>query len=84
MSNITVLLAIDRVLEFLATDRAWHTIAEIAQETALPTEEIAEIANFLAANQFISLNKHDEKAKIKASVDRFLTQILEEEKLSAC
>jgi DNA-binding IclR family transcriptional regulator len=83
MSNDTVLLGIDHVLEFLATDGAWHTIPEIAQKTALPTEEIAEIVNFLATNQFVSLNEQGKKARIEEGTHRFLTQILEEEKVSA-
>jgi len=83
MSNAAVLLRIDRVLEFLATDRAWHTIDEIARKTGLPAEESAEIVDFFAINQFISLNEQGKRAKIEESVDRFLKQILEEEKLSA-
>lgn len=82
-SNGKPSLAIDRVLEFLATDNEWHTLDEIAQETALPAEEVSEIVDFLAANQFISLNEQGKKAKITEIVDRFMTQILEEEKLSA-
>jgi DNA-binding IclR family transcriptional regulator len=81
--NSTPSPAIDRVLEFLARDNQWHTLHEIAQKTALPAEEVAEIINFLAANQFISLNEQGKKAKITEIVDRFMTQILEEEKLSA-
>lgn len=82
MSNSTVMLAVDHVIEYLATDKAWHTLDEIAQNTALPTEEITEIVDFLATIQFISLNDESKKAKIKESLDRFLTQIQEEENLS--
>jgi hypothetical protein len=82
-SNGKPSLAIDRVLEFLATDNEWHTLDEIAQETALPAEEVSEIVDFLAANQFISLNSAGKKAKIIEIVEAFMTQIRAEEKLSA-
>jgi DNA-directed RNA polymerase sigma subunit (sigma70/sigma32) len=42
-SNGKPSLAIDSLLEFLATDNEWHTLDEIAQETALPAEEVSEI-----------------------------------------
>jgi hypothetical protein len=82
-SNSTPSPPVDRVLEFLATDTEWHTLDEISQETALPAEEVAEIVNFLAANKFISLNRASEKAKIREIVEKFMTEIREEEKLSA-
>ena len=81
--NSTPPPAIDRVLEFLATNNEWHTLDEIAQETALPAWEIAEIVSFLTTNQFISLNKAGNKAKIRKIVNTFMTQIRIEEKLSA-
>jgi len=82
MPDNSWMLAVDHVIEFLATDKAWHTLDEIAQNTALPAEEITEILDFLATVQFISLNDEGKRVKIKESLDRFLTQIQEEENFS--
>jgi DNA-binding IclR family transcriptional regulator len=82
MTNDNTILAVDHVIEYLATDKAWHTLNEIAQNTALPTQEITEITDFLATIQFISLNTHGKKAKIKKSLDKFLKQIKEVENIS--
>jgi DNA-binding IclR family transcriptional regulator len=82
MSKDTVLLAVDHVLEFLATDKAWHTIDDIAENTLLPRQEIKEMVYFLAANQFVKLNDEGKRAKIEESLARFLTQIQDIENLS--
>jgi predicted transcriptional regulator len=77
------LLEIDRVLELLAMDRAWHSINELAEKTGLQAEEITEVVEFLATHEFILLNDQGKRAKIEDSTNRFLTQIHDEEKLSA-
>lgn len=77
------MLEIDRILELLAMDRAWHSIDELAEKTDLRVEEIIEIVGFLATHQFISLNEQGKRAKIEESTDRFLIRIHDEEKLSA-
>lgn len=77
------MLEIDRVLELLAMDRAWHSIDELAEKTHLRVEEIIEIVEFLATHKFILLSEQGKKAKIEDSVNLFLTRIHDEEKLSA-
>ena len=74
---------IDQILEVLATDKAWHSIDEIAKRTNRGRQETAEIMRFLAAHQFILLNKRGKEAKIKEDISRFLMDIHREEELSA-
>ncbi len=74
---------IDHILEILATDREWHSISELAEKTDLRTKDVEEIAEFLAAHKFISLNDRGKRAKIERTVTLFLTRIHTEEKLSA-
>lgn len=74
---------IDQILEVLATDKAWHSIDEIAKRTNRGRQETAEIMRFLAAHQFILLNKHGKEAKIKEDISRFLMDIHREEERSA-
>jgi predicted transcriptional regulator len=77
------LLEIDRILELLAMDRAWHSIDALAEKTGLQVEEIIEVVEFLATHEFILLNEQGKRAKIEDSMNRFLTRIHDEEKLSA-
>jgi DNA-binding IclR family transcriptional regulator len=77
------LLEIDRILELLATDRAWHSIDELAEKTGLPVGEIIEVVQFLATHEFILLKEQGKRAKIEDSLNLFLTRIHDEEKLSA-
>jgi predicted transcriptional regulator len=77
------LQAIDRVLEILATDKAWHSVDEIAERANLLRQETTEIIRFLAMNEFIFLDERGKKAKIKEKIDKFLVQIQKEEEQSA-
>ena len=70
---------IDRVLELLAQDKAWHTVEDIAQKTHVSKAEAAEVTNFLASLTFIQLDKDRKKAKIDERTNRFLTEIKSEE-----
>ena len=75
--------AVDRVLEILTTDKAWHSFDEIAERANLPRQETTEIIRFLAMNEFIFVDEPGKKAKIKEKIDKFLVQIKKEEEQSA-
>lgn len=75
------MLELDRILELLAMDTAWHRIEELAEKTELQLKEIKEIVQFLAAHQLILLNEQGRRAKIEESTNTFLIRIREEEKL---
>jgi predicted transcriptional regulator len=77
------LQAVDRVLEILTTDKAWHSFDEIAERANLPRQETTEIIRFLAMNEFIFVDEPGKKAKIKEKIDKFLVQIRKEEEQSA-
>jgi predicted transcriptional regulator len=77
------LQAIDRVLEILETDKAWHSFDEIAERANLLRQETTEIIRFLVMNEFIFVDERGKKAKIKEKIDKFLVQIQKEEEQSA-
>ena len=76
----TKLQAMDEILEVLATDKAWHSLDEIAKRATLLKQETTDIVWFLALHRFIVLKEHGKKARIRASTSSFLEQIKKEER----
>lgn len=69
---------VDRILELLAADRAWHSMDELAHDAGLSKLETADILDFLSTHKLVLLNKQGKKARIKEDVNRFLEKTREE------
>jgi hypothetical protein len=68
---------VDLILELLATDKAWHSMDELARISGLSRLETADIVDFLSTHKFVLLNTQSKKARIKEDVNRFLEKTRE-------
>jgi hypothetical protein len=61
------------VLEVLG-DGKWHDLGDIRQQTYLTSDEMMEIANFLAKYGFAEVDTGNQRVKINPAFKRILTQ----------
>jgi len=73
------LRTMNQLLDILAEDKTWHSIDEIAERIGIPRRETREIVDFLAAHNFIQMDKNRERARISERIEKFLAEISKEE-----
>jgi DNA-binding IclR family transcriptional regulator len=69
----------NQLLDILAEGKTWHGIDEIAERIGIPRSETREIIDFLAAHNFIQMDKNWERARISKRIEKFLAEISKEE-----
>ena len=55
-------------------DGKWHNLGDIRQQTYLASEEMMEIADFLAKYGFAEVDNSNQRVKINPAFKRILTQ----------
>ncbi|UCE28706.1 MAG: hypothetical protein JSV85_05360 [Candidatus Bathyarchaeota archaeon] len=62
---------IDQILVLLK-DGSWHKLNEIAKQSRLQQAELDAIVGFLEENEFVCIDKENQKARLTSPALRFL------------
>ena len=73
---------IDEIL-WLLKDGEWHALEEIAEKAEIPKFKAEMVVSFLVEYDFIQINKHLQKVKLKQSIIEFFNEIQRIEKEDA-